>query len=87
MKKIGHIDDLVQFDKKSIKRLLRNVELCKIAIALHGLSPELRNKIKRSLPVISRIRLLLSSITYTSIRLPIVEEVHEEILAKMNLNL
>ncbi len=84
MTKLSNLDDLIQYDKSTIKMLLRNVELNKIAIAMHGLSPELKNKIKHSLTIKSRIKLIFSPISYTSIKLSLVENVHKEILNKIN---
>jgi flagellar motor switch protein FliG len=81
---ISTIDELESVEPEKMKALCRQLEPDDIAITLHGVSPALAKKFRRSVSLLQKIKILLSPYRKESVRIELVEKTHAAIVALYN---
>jgi flagellar motor switch protein FliG len=77
-------EDLVKLDDRSLQELLRSVDTQKLAVALKGTNPELREVIERNLSERARTTLTEETDLLGQVRLKDVEEAQSEIVRRVH---
>ncbi len=81
---IKTIDELESVEPDKMKALCKILNQDDIAITLHGVSPKLVEKFKRSTSLLQKIKIWFSPCRKGSIKLEIVEKTHKYIVELYN---
>jgi len=84
MGSIKSADDLETADLAEMRSKLSGLGVETLAVAMHGLSPLARSRIRKALPIWRRIVLAFSPVPRTSVPLSLVEATHREIVERFN---